>query len=220
MGKRLILLGAPGSGKGTWSKIISDEKGLAHIATGDLFRAELAAETPLGREVKSYMEQGALVPDEVTIRLVEKALTDESASNGFVLDGFPRTIPQAEALTDMLEKRGQAIDVVINLVIDESILIERTLSRLVCVKCGQPYNTKNMAPAVEGTCDYCGGDVVHRSDDTEKTLRKRLLAYHVSTAPLIDYYGERNLLVEFSNDGPPSDEKRDRLFSLIDGAKE
>ncbi len=219
MGKRLILLGAPGSGKGTWSKIISDEKGLAHIATGDLFRAELAAETPLGREVKSYMEQGALVPDELTIRLVEQALTGKSASSGFVLDGFPRTIPQAEALAEMLEKRGQAIDLVINLVIDESILIERTLSRLVCVKCGQPYNTKNMAPAVEGTCDHCGGAVVHRSDDTETTLKKRLLAYHVSTAPLIDYYEERDLLVTFSNDGSPSDEKRNRLFAMIDGAK-
>lgn len=219
MGKRLILLGAPGSGKGTWSKIISDEKGLAHIATGDLFRAELAAETPLGCEVKSYMEQGALVPDELTIKLVEKALTDKNASNGFVLDGFPRTIPQAEALGELLEKRGLAIDVVINLVIDESILIERTLSRLVCIKCGQPYNAKNMAPAVEGTCDHCGGNVVHRSDDTEETLRKRLEAYHLSTAPLIDYYGNRDLLVAFSNDGPPSDETRNRLFALIDGAK-
>ncbi|HHW93425.1 MAG TPA: adenylate kinase [Clostridiaceae bacterium] len=219
MSKRLILLGAPGSGKGTWSKIISDEKGLAHIATGDLFRAELTAETPLGREVKSFMEQGALVPDELTIQLVEKALTDESAVNGFVLDGFPRTIPQAEALATMLEKRDKAIDMVINLVIDESILIERTLSRLVCIKCGQPYNTQNMAPSVEGTCDHCGGDVVHRSDDTEETLRKRLEAYRKSTAPLIDYYRARDLLVTFSNDGPPSDEMRRRLFSIIDGAK-
>jgi adenylate kinase len=140
MGKRLILLGAPGSGKGTWSKILSDEKGLPHIATGDLFRAELAAKTPLGRKVKSFMDQGALVPDELTLLLVEKALSDERAVNGFILDGFPRTIPQAEALTEFLEKRGQAIDMVINIVVDESVLIERTLSRLVCIKCGQPYN--------------------------------------------------------------------------------
>lgn len=220
MGKRLILLGAPGSGKGTWSKIISDEKCLAHIATGDLFRAELAAETPLGREVKSYMEQGALVPDELTIRLVEKALTDGKAAQGFVLDGFPRTIAQAEALAELLAKRGWAIDLVINIVIDEDVLVERALSRLVCIKCGQPYNSKHMAPAMEGKCDHCAGEVVQRSDDTEETLRKRLQAYHASTAPLVDYYKERDLLVVFTNDSPPNDEMRDRLFSIIDGVRE
>jgi adenylate kinase len=219
MGKRLILLGAPGSGKGTWSKILSDEKGLPHIATGDLFRAELAAKTPLGRKVKSFMDQGALVPDELTLLLVEKALSDERAVNGFILDGFPRTIPQAEALTEFLEKRGQAIDMVINIVVDESVLIERTLSRLVCIKCGQPYNTMNMKPAVEGKCDHCAGDVVHRSDDTEETLRKRLEAYRASTAPLIDYYKERDLLVAFTNDCPLNEEMRNRLFSMVDGIK-
>ncbi len=219
MKKRLIMLGAPGSGKGTWSKIISDAKELTHIATGDLFRAELAAQTPLGLEVKSYMEQGALVPDELTIKLVEKALTGEKASEGFVLDGFPRTIPQAEALEEILAKHNLAIDAVVDLAIDEDVLIERTLSRLVCSKCGQPYNTKNMTPKVEGICDRCGGEVIHRSDDTEETIRKRLEAYHTNTAPLIDYYRERDLLVTFSNEGPPNEETRDLLFSIIDGAK-
>ncbi|HZK28871.1 MAG TPA: adenylate kinase [Clostridia bacterium] len=215
MGKRFVLIGAPGSGKGTWSKILSDACSLTHISSGDLFRRELADDSPLGREVRSYVEQGALVPDELTIQLMQNAFAQGVGREGFILDGFPRTMSQAEGLDRILAETGVKLDAVIALDIDEEILIQRTLARRVCGVCGQPYNTTVMRPAKEGICDRCGGEVVRRSDDTEETLRRRVLAYQKETAPLVDYYRERSKLIVFENNGPPDEAKQQELFRML-----
>lgn len=215
MMKRIVLLGAPGSGKGTWSKILSESLSLLHISSGDLFRMELANDTALGREVRSCIEQGALVPDEVTIQLVKKSLVKGRGREGFILDGFPRTIRQAEALDEILDEAGLKIDAVVDLAVDEETLIERTLSRLVCLDCGQPYNTTTMKPKVEGVCDVCGGKVVRRSDDTEETVQRRLKAYHEQTEPLIDYYEAQGKLLVFANTAMPGVAAQREMLALL-----
>lgn len=206
------MLGAPGSGKGTWSKILSDHFALPHISTGDLFRRELAEDTELGREARSYMERGALVPDELTIRLLKKALCPESGDHGFVLDGYPRTIPQAKALTKLLAELGVELDAVIDIVVDEDLLVQRTLSRLICSDCGQPYNTTSMRPKKDCICDRCGGRVTRRSDDTEETLRLRLEEYHLQTKPLIEYYCGRGKLITYNNDSFPDETAKQAML--------
>lgn len=208
-------MGPPGSGKGTWSKIISDALGLAHISSGDLFRQELALDTELGRKIRATVEGGRLVSDDVTIALIEKVIREGVGREGFVLDGFPRTLAQAGALESILESEGVSLDAVVNLEVDESILIERTLARLVCLDCGQPYNAISMRPEEEGVCDRCGGRVVRRSDDTEETLKERFKAYHDQTEPLIGFYRDLGKLKLYSNTSPPGPDTKMELALLL-----
>ncbi|MGI6157087.1 MAG: adenylate kinase [Saccharofermentanales bacterium] len=214
--KRVIMLGAPGSGKGTWSKRLADAYKLPHVSTGDLFRREAASDSALGRELRSYMDAGMLVPDDVTIQIVEQALVHGIGRDGFILDGFPRTIPQAEALDEMMDKNGWAIDIVVLLEIDPEILVDRAVARRVCQSCGQPYNVKLFPPKEDGVCDLCGGDVIQRSDDNETTVMRRYATYETKTAPLIDYYRDRGLVATFENNGPPDEAAERRFFAAID----
>ncbi len=196
---KLIILGAPGSGKGTSAAVLREKYSLAHISTGDLFRYNIKEQTPLGIEAKSYIDQGALVPDDVTIRMVEDRLSDPDCENGYILDGFPRNIKQAEALDEMLAKTGSAIDAVVYVVTDDDIIMDRVTTRRVCEKCGASFNVKYMPSKVEGVCDLCGGNTIQRSDDNEETVAKRLATYKENTQPLIDFYQARGLIVEGNN---------------------
>ncbi len=214
--ERIVMLGAPGSGKGTWSKFLSDRFSLPHISSGDLFRRELEGEGPLAREIRPYVEQGDLVPDDITIRLVRKAIVEGEGCRGFILDGFPRTMVQARALDRILAEEGQAVDAVINIEVSEPVIIQRTLSRFVCKDCGQPYNATTMQPLTKDVCDRCGGRIVRRVDDTAETLKHRLEAYQAQTAPLTGYYRKQGKLVVFPNDGPPDDQARRDLLLLLD----
>ncbi|MBP5655027.1 MAG: adenylate kinase [Clostridiales bacterium] len=196
---RLIILGAPGSGKGTACAVLKETYGLAHISTGDIFRENIKNGTPLGQEAKSYIDQGALVPDSVTIRMVEDRLSQDDCAKGFILDGFPRTIAQAEALDDILTAKDTKLDAVICVVTDDELIMDRVTTRRVCPSCGASYNVKYMPTKVEGVCDACGGEVIQRSDDTAETVQKRLDTYYANTKPLIDFYAARGLIVEGNN---------------------
>ena len=195
----LIIMGAPGSGKGTSATVIREKYGLDHISTGDLFRYNIKENTPLGIEAKSYIDKGALVPDDVTIRMVEDRLKNLKSDKGFILDGFPRTIAQAEALDKILESLGSKIDAVMYVVTDDDVIIDRVTTRRVCEKCGASFNVKYMPTKVEGVCDVCGGKVIQRSDDNPETVAKRLETYRVNTQPLIDFYNKRGIIVEGNN---------------------
>ena len=183
---KIIFLGAPGSGKGTHATRVKTELGVPHISTGDIFRENIKGGTPLGVLAKSYIDKGALVPDDVVIKIVEDRLSREDCKNGFILDGFPRTIYQAEAL-----KKIASIDVVINLVVDDEAIVKRVAGRRMC-RCGETYNVAFLNGAT--TCAKCGGELYQREDDKEETVRSRLEVYHKETAPLIDYYRKEGLL--------------------------
>lgn len=202
---KLIILGAPGSGKGTTATVLREKYSLAHISTGDIFRANIKNGTPLGVEAKSYIDKGALVPDSVTIRMVEDRLAQDDTKNGYILDGFPRTLAQAEALDEILAKNGSSIDAVLSIVVDDEIIKDRVSSRRVCEKCGASYNVRFKPTKVEGVCDECGGKVVQRADDTAETVAARLETYYKNTKPLIDFYQERGLIVEGNNDKSSED---------------
>ena len=195
----LIIMGAPGSGKGTSATVIREKYGLDHISTGDLFRYNIKENTPLGIEAKSYIDKGALLPDDVTIRMVEDRLKNLKSDKGFILDGFPRTIAQAEALDKILEGLGSKIDAVMYVVTDDDVIIDRVTTRRVCEKCGASFNVKYMPSKVEGVCDVCGGKTIQRSDDNPETVQSRLDTYRKNTAPLIDFYAARGLIVEGNN---------------------
>ena len=201
---KLIILGAPGSGKGTTAAVIKEKYNLAHISTGDIFRANIKNGTPLGVEAKSYIDSGALVPDSVTIRMVEDRLSQDDLENGYILDGFPRTIAQAEALDEILSKSGSSIDAVLSIVVDDEIIKDRVSSRRVCEKCGASYNVRFKPTKLEGVCDSCGGSVVQRKDDAPETVEARLKTYYENTQPLIDFYEKKGLIVEGDN-GSDSD---------------
>ena len=190
----LIILGAPGSGKGTSATVLREKFDLAHISTGDLFRYNIKENTPLGIEAKSYIDKGALVPDDVTIRMVEDRLSNPDCEKGYILDGFPRNIAQAEALDKMLEAKGSKIDAVVYVKCDDEVIMDRVTTRRVCEKCGASFNVKYMPTKVEGVCDVCGGNVIQRSDDNPETVAKRLETYRVNTQPLIDFYTEKGVL--------------------------
>lgn len=194
--KTIILLGAPGAGKGTNAKRITKEFNIPHISTGDMFREALKNETELGKLAKSYMDKGLLVPDEVTISLVKERLAKDDCKDGFLLDGFPRNLHQAEEL----EKIGEAINRPINYVIDinvpESVLKDRICGRRVCKNCGAPYHVTNLKPKVEGVCDLCGGELIQRKDDNEEALKTRLDEYHRQTEPLIEFYSKKGIIHE------------------------
>ncbi len=202
---KLIILGAPGSGKGTTATVLREKYSLAHISTGDIFRANIKNGTPLGVEAKSYIDKGALVPDSVTIRMVEDRLSQDDTADGYILDGFPRTLAQAEALDEILAKNGSSIDAVLSIVVDDEIIKDRVSSRRVCEKCGASYNVRFKPTKVEGVCDECGGKVVQRADDTAETVAARLETYYKNTQPLIDFYQGRGLIVEGNNDKSSED---------------
>ena len=193
---KLIMLGAPGAGKGTQAKRIAAKYGIPHISTGDIFRANIKNGTELGNKAKSYMEQGLLVPDELTCDLVVDRIQQEDCSNGYVLDGFPRTIPQAEALKAALEKLGTTIDYAINVEVPDENIVTRMGGRRACLACGSTYHIVYNAPKVEDVCDVCGAKLVLRDDDKPETVQKRLTVYHEQTQPLIDFYGKEGVLVE------------------------
>lgn len=191
---KIIMLGAPGAGKGTQAKQIADKYGIPHISTGDIFRANIKNGTELGKKAKEYMDQGALVPDALTCDLVMDRIKEDDAKNGFVLDGFPRTIPQAEALTAALEKIGEKMDFAIDVDVPDENIVNRMSGRRACLNCGATYHIVAIPPKVEGKCDRCGSDIVLRDDDKPETVQKRLSVYHEQTQPLIEYYQKQGIL--------------------------
>lgn len=198
---RVAFLGPPGAGKGTQARDLAQEWRVLHLATGDMLREAVAAGSPLGREAKGYMDQGALVPDDVIIRMMGERLGKADAARGFILDGFPRTIAQADALAKLLKDRGQTLDSVVYFDVSEPELLRRLTGRRVCRKCGHTYHLVSNPPKRAGVCDACGGELYQRDDDTEATVRKRLEVYQRQTAPLLDYYRQRNMLAPVTGEG-------------------
>ena len=191
---KIIMLGAPGAGKGTQAKKIADKYQVPHISTGDIFRANIKNGTELGKKAKTYMDQGLLVPDELVVDLVVDRLGQEDCVNGCVLDGFPRTIPQAESLDAALAAKGEAIDFAIDVDVPDENIINRMSGRRACVACGATYHIVHIPTKVEGVCDRCGESLILRDDDKPETVKKRLDVYHAQTQPLIEYYTEKNVL--------------------------
>ena len=191
---KIVLLGPPGAGKGTQAKSISNRYSIPHISTGDIFRKNISEGTPLGIEAKGYIDKGQLVPDEVTINMVKDRLTWEDCKNGYLLDGFPRTVAQAEALQEFLASRDEKLDTALSIEVPSQFILERMTGRRVCPSCGASYHVKFNPPAKAGVCDVCGSDIVQRKDDTEETVSERLDVYERQTQPLIDFYNNRNLL--------------------------
>ncbi|WP_432630961.1 adenylate kinase [Brotaphodocola sp.] len=192
---KIIMLGAPGAGKGTQAKKIAEKYHIPHISTGDIFRANIKNGTELGMKAKSYMDQGQLVPDDVTIGMLLDRISQEDCAEGYVLDGFPRTIPQAESLTKALAERGESIDYAINVDVPDQAIVTRMAGRRACLACGATYHIVYNAPKKENVCDVCGEGLVLRDDDKPETVQKRLTVYHDQTKPLIDYYGKAGILV-------------------------
>ena len=185
----LVLLGPPGAGKGTQAKLLEDSRSLVKLSTGDMLRAAVAADTELGRKAGDTMERGQLVPDALVINLIAERLDEDGSGRGFVLDGFPRTLAQAEALDRLLKERGKTLDRVIVMAVDDEALVERIAGRFACAKCGEGYHDAHKRPLMPQVCDRCGGtEFVRRPDDNEAVVRSRLKAYHTQTKPLIDYY--------------------------------
>ncbi|OGO04310.1 MAG: adenylate kinase [Chloroflexi bacterium RBG_13_54_9] len=197
---RIVLLGAPGAGKGTQAAFISDNLGLAHVASGDLFRQAQNNGSELGALVRSYMERGELVPDAVTIRVILERISAPDCAQGFILDGFPRTLEQADALDEALTERGQAIDVVLHIKVSTEELVRRLSGRWICRNCQTPYHVISSPPKVAGRCDRCGGELYQRPDDSEEAVRNRLRVFSTETAPLIEYYVGQGKLVEINGE--------------------
>ena len=197
---RVVLLGPPGAGKGTHAGIVTETCKIPHISTGDMFRAAIKNGTPVGLEAKSYMDKGELVPDSVVCKMVEERISEADCSNGFLLDGFPRTMAQAKALDAALAAKGQKIDLVINLQCSDEVVLGRLTTRRVCRTCGAIYNVNSKPPKVEGVCDVDGGEVYQRSDDTAETITNRLSVYKAQTAELIDYYRGNGVLRDVKAD--------------------
>ena len=191
---KIIMLGAPGAGKGTQAKMIADKYGVPHISTGDIFRANIKNGTELGMEAKKYMDQGLLVPDELTVRILLDRVAQDDCKNGYVLDGFPRTIPQAEVLDSELTKLGDHIDYAINVDVPDENIVKRMSGRRACLTCGATYHIEHVPPKKEGICDVCGSELVLRDDDKPETVKNRLNVYHEQTQPLIDFYSEKGVL--------------------------
>lgn len=191
---KIIMLGAPGAGKGTQAKRIAEKYNIPHISTGDIFRANIKNGTELGKKAKTYMDQGLLVPDELVVDLVVDRVAQDDAKNGYVLDGFPRTIPQAEALDAALEKINDKVDYAIDVDVPDSNIIDRMSGRRACVGCGGTYHIVYNPTKAEGVCDTCGGQLILRDDDKPETVENRLKVYHDQTQPLIDYYTKKSIL--------------------------
>ncbi len=193
---KIIMLGAPGAGKGTQAKKIAEKYGIPHISTGDIFRANIKNGTELGKKAKTYMDEGLLVPDELVVDLVVDRVQQEDCKNGYVLDGFPRTIPQAEALDKALAELGEKMDYAINVEVPDENIVNRMSGRRACVGCGATYHIVHAPTKVENICDTCGGELILRDDDKPETVLKRLGVYHEQTQPLIQYYTDKDILVE------------------------
>ncbi len=191
---KIIMLGAPGAGKGTQAKKIADNYGIPHISTGDIFRANIKNGTELGRKAKEYMDQGLLVPDELVVDLVVDRVQKDDCAKGYVLDGFPRTIPQAEALDAALTTLGTAVDYAIDVDVPDENIVRRMSGRRACVSCGATYHIEHIPPVQEGICDRCGSTLILRDDDKPETVTRRLEVYHAQTQPLIDYYSGKGIL--------------------------
>ncbi|ROO51864.1 adenylate kinase [Micromonospora sp. Llam0] len=202
---RLVLVGPPGAGKGTQAEFIAAHLVVPKISTGDIFRANVTQGTPLGVEAKRYMDAGKLVPDEVTINMVRDRLAEPDAAEGFLLDGFPRTTPQAAALDKLLADLGTALDLVLELVVDDDEVIRRLSGRRTCRGCGKIWHVEFDAPATEGRCDRCGAELFQRDDDKPETIAQRLVEYAEKTAPLVDFYGAQGKLVGIDATGPVED---------------
>lgn len=193
---KIIMLGAPGAGKGTQAKMLADKYGIPHISTGDIFRANIKNETELGKKAKEYMDQGLLVPDELTCNLVVDRIQQEDCAKGYILDGFPRTIPQAEALDKALTELNDKIDYAVNVEVPDENIVGRMSGRRACVGCGATYHIVYNPTKAEGVCDRCGKDLILRDDDKPETVQKRLNVYHEQTQPLIDFYKNKGVLRE------------------------
>jgi adenylate kinase len=204
-GARVVLLGPPGAGKGTQAKLLQDEFGACQISTGDILRKAVAEQTPLGKEAAEYINRGALVPDDVIVNLVAERLKERDCEKGFVLDGFPRTIPQAQGLDRILKTMGLSLNVVLSVQVPENIVIERLAGRRTCRSCGALSHMVFNPPKKAGVCDHCGGELYQRDDDREETIANRLKVYEKQTAPLANYYRERGLLREIDGVGEVND---------------
>jgi len=191
---KIIMLGAPGAGKGTQAKKLAVKYGIPHISTGDIFRANIKEGTELGKKAKVFMDQGLLVPDELVVDLIIDRFKNPDCENGYVLDGFPRTIPQAKALDEALMKDNEAVEYAIDIDVPDAFIIKRMSGRRACLKCGATYHVVNIPPKKEGICDICGADLVLRDDDKSETVMKRLMVYHEQTQPLIEYYKGKGIL--------------------------
>ncbi len=207
---KLILLGAPGAGKGTQAEVICEKFNIPTVSTGNIIRAALKEGTEMGLKAKAYTEKGELVPDEVVIGIIKERLAQDDCKGGFILDGFPRTIPQAEALDNM----GIAVDAALSIEVDDNEIVKRMSGRRVCEKCGASYHTEFKKPAVEGVCNFCGGNLVIRKDDQAETVLNRLGVYHEQTEPLKDYYKAQNKLLEVDGCGKVS-EITDRVLKAL-----
>lgn len=215
----IILLGAPGAGKGTQAAYVAQKLGLVHIASGDLFRQALERGTDLALQVRSYMEKGMLVPDELTVQMVLERLSAPDCEAGVVFDGFPRNLKQAKALDDNLARRSEAIDWVVYIKVSEEELLRRLSGRWLCRSCQAPYHVTGSPPRVAGRCDRCGGELYQRPDDNVETIKKRLAVYANETAPLIDYYAERGKLVEVDGEGK-AEAVAERIIAALTGKAE
>lgn len=202
---RLVLVGPPGAGKGTQAEFIAAHLAVPKVSTGDIFRANVAEGTPLGRKAREYMDAGQLVPDEVTINMVRERLGEPDAAEGFLLDGFPRTVPQAVALDKLVADLGAGLDVVLELVVDDDEVIRRLSGRRTCHGCGKVWHMEFDPPTHEGVCDRCGGELFQRDDDRAETVAERLRVYSRDTAPLVGYYGAQGKLVGIDATGPVED---------------
>jgi len=199
---RIILLGPPGAGKGTQARRLAERYGIVVIATGDIFRDQIARETPLGQEAKEYVDRGEYVPDKITTEMVLNRLDESDAREGFILDGFPRTVPQAQALERSLARAGRPLSAVLNFKISDAVAVKRLMGRLVCPNCKRSYNVEFKPPRVDGVCDVCGHELVSRTDDDEATILRRLDVYHRETKPLVLYFFERGLLRDIDAEAP------------------
>ncbi|QSX06010.1 adenylate kinase [Sedimentibacter sp. zth1] len=211
---RAILLGPPGAGKGTQAETIVNEFKIPHVSTGDMFRKNIKEQTQLGKKVKSYLDKGALVPDELTVEIVKDRISQVDCKNGFLLDGFPRTLEQANALDNVLSELGQKLDYVINIEVDSKLLIDRAVGRRICKDCGQTYHLLFNKPTKEGVCDKCGGELYQRKDDTEETVANRINVYQNQTQPLIEYYTNKGCIININGEQSIDKVSRDIISNL------